>query len=190
MKIWRLSKSLYLPLLFAIALAQPERISAGDVTVEGSNVGGDIVGRDKITHEARPLTLMEQAVGRWQLSSFDKTVRGGITQGIDIEEGTLNIEPSGRAQWSLLVVDRFSPSDRLRESGTGVLRPSGYLQPKKGGKYNETAWLGDRWQISRVETDLTVRGWSTGAQPDQFKVEVQGDLLSMQNSRGTLTWFK
>jgi len=163
-----------------------------DIDINQSSVGGDVVGRDKITvMPQEQKSLLERTVGNWQLSSYVEHTQPQMAPYFEVNEGTLSIDQRGVAVWTVLVKDKYGPSKYgpLKMTSTGQIRPNGIIKELRGGEYNTTHYMGP-WQLDVQRTELTVRGWTMGRPSDPFNISVDGNILEMTNSRCTLTWFR
>jgi hypothetical protein len=165
---------------------------AGDINIERSDVGGDVVGRDKITIKSpEKKTLLQLAAGNWRLSSYAEHTAAGMAPYFEINEGTLLVDKKGIARWTVVVKDyyggpKFGP---LEITSTGQILLNRRIRPMKGGEYNSVNHKGP-WQLDIKMTELAVFGWSTGEPPDPFSISVEGNMLEMSNSRSTFSWYR
>jgi hypothetical protein len=110
-------------------------------------------------------------------------------------EGTLKIDGSGVADWSVVVEQAYSPDPgRVRMTARGrLLLDSDEIEGVPGGEFNNDAYLDNKWRQISVEIGEAVRGVSPGKPDRRFKISLYSDsdnahMLQMRNSFGTFTW--
>ncbi len=192
-------------ILFFILFFISNVSAQNSVTVEGSEVGGDVVGGNKTTinNNPREKSLLERVRGAWVISSYEhRPVVDGKQDPqwgplLVIREGNakLTVSETGRFFWEVTVHDGYRPNSehRLNMTSTAQLKPSGELAPLVGMKYSSTHKPGGvDWQLSQHETQASIRGSSGGGPDDTFFVDTDtnGDFLEMKNSRSTYLWVR
>ena len=141
-------------------------------------------------------SFLERVAGHYTLSSWTEANRP-ISIGAQITDGSLDIDELGTADWSVDVEQTYSADPgRVEMTARGKIQ----LGPErilgvKGGEFNNTTYLDDKWGQVGTEVELAVRGWASGSGDDPFTIslDTQTDgphILQMRNSRGTYTWVK
>ena len=141
-----------------------------------------------------PKSFIERAVGAYSLSSWTEA-GGQTTLGVRMTEGTLQIDNSGIADWSILVEQSYSPDPgRVRMTARGkLLLGTQEIEGVHGGEFNNTSYLDNKWGQIPAELNQAVRGWNSGRPESRFKVSLDSEtgsagMLQMSNSFGTFTW--
>jgi hypothetical protein len=139
-------------------------------------------------------SFIERAAGSYSLGSWTEA-GGPITLGVRMTEGTLQIDSSGVANWSVIVEQGYSADPgRVRMTARGrLLLDSNELEGVPGGEFNKTSYLDNKWGQVPAELDVAVRGWNPGKPESRFKVSLDTEtgsarMLQMRNSFGTFTW--
>lgn len=163
---------------------------------DASGIGGHLVTSDNYiltSNQSNP--LLEQVVGTWRLSSYTHSpiIEGQRSPHYEpmfkSNEGSLNVDQRGVAQWVIVVYDNYhSGYGPLEITSTAQIRLNGRMDPIKGGEFNNVFHRGN-WQHEARETHLATMGWY-GGESDPFWVRVGGNLLEMVNSRSTFVWFR
>jgi hypothetical protein len=178
-------------LLFFMVIMWGYHALAGDVSIDRSNVGGDVAGGNIVHNYPSQKSIYELSAGQWTLSSYTENHVGGIEYGFLIDWGTLSIDQSGKAQWTVRIRDKYNSNmGPLELRAYGQINPDKTMNPIKGGQYNYTKWIGNNWQIDMPVTEMSVRGWYPGETPDSFSVNATQGVLQMQNRRGSYTWVR
>jgi len=144
----------------------------------------------------REPSFLEKVAGNYTLSSWSEANRT-FTLGVRIVEGTLEINGSGSADWTVLLEQTLTP-DPGRASMTArgtILLDSHEVVGVIGGEFNKTHMLDNKWGKVSSDVELAVRGWGILSPEDRFKLSLDTQrsgrqLLQMKNSRGTFTWIK
>lgn len=178
-------------LIFFIIIMSGYNVLAGDVSIDRSNVGGDVAGGDIVHNYPSQKSIYELSAGQWTLSSYTENHVGGIEYGLVINSGNLSVDQTGKAQWIVRVRDKYNSSmGPLELSASGQINPNKTINPIKGGQYNNTKWVGNNWQIDMSVTAMSVRGWYPGKTPDHFSVNATQGVLQMYNRKGSYVWIK
>ena len=185
----------------ALLLISLASFAQSTITVDESNVGGDIIGGNQTNiNIPEPKSLTELITGSWTLMSYthrpvvDGSQNDMFEPAFRIKEGngTLNVSETGRFVWKVTVHDNSTreQNDRIIINSTAQIKPNKILSPIRGGDHNSTTYPpGARWQHNMAETSLSIMGWNNFAS-DAFKVTTDSDgiFLEMKNKRSEFVW--
>ncbi len=144
----------------------------------------------------RELSFLEKLAGSYTLGSWVKA-NLPIELGAKITSGTLQIDPTGLANWTVNVEQtNVVDPGKVKMTARGQVQLGSQppiMTGVQGGEFNNTQYLDAKWGQVSDDVDLAVRGW-TVADEDQFTLALdqQGGktILQMKNSRGTYTWIQ
>src|SRR5260370_25841649 len=87
-------------------------------------------------------SFIERASGSYSLRAWTEA-GGPVTLGVRMTEGTLEIDSSGVANWSVVVEQAYSPDPgRVRMTARGrLLLDSNEIEGVLGGEFNNTSYL-------------------------------------------------
>jgi hypothetical protein len=151
----------------------------------------------RVVKDCKPeLSFLEMIAGSYVLDTWTEASRP-IELGFKVTEGTLTIDSTGTADWSVLLEQTFvADPGQVRMTARGKIGiDTKRMQGVEGGEFNNTHYLDAKWGQVSSDVDLAIRGWDSGSEPDPFTVSLDTQssgkqILQMSNSRGTFLWIK
>lgn len=151
---------------------------------------------DKFLSRPKQKSTLERTTGDYRLIMWNAAHRP-IELGAQVTKGDLSVDSDGIANWSVWLEQTYSSvPGKIKMTARGeILIDVMEIAGIKGGKYNSTNYLDQKWGQISSDVHLAVRGWNSGSPEDRFKLSLDTgsdgrQILIMRNSRGTFRWGK